>query len=132
MSYGCIFRNEAFGPGTRTAALTEVFGILSKQPHIFRGATDASGYHVLNLRPTAAADNLAAFQLVGALAAYITCLIREFLPTQAAILEAWPKRLTSSVDVSLGSQLSEIAVEYLDVGVCLATDVFFLWTLTLI
>jgi hypothetical protein len=103
---------------------------------------------------------LAAFQLVGALAAYVTwttgwvpkelspiffiltlggkeaifdiSLIREFLPTQAAILEAWPKWLMPSVDVSLGSQLSEIAVEYLDVGVCLATDAFFLWTLTLI
>jgi hypothetical protein len=70
--------------------------------------------------------------LGGKEAIFDICLIREFLPTQAAILEAWPKRLMSSVDVSLGSQLSEIAVEYLDVGVCLATDVFFLWTLTLI
>jgi hypothetical protein len=32
--------------------------------------------------------------------------------------------LTSSVDVSLGSQLSEIAIEYLDMGVCLHDDIF--------
>ena len=50
----------------------EVFSVLSKQPHIFRGATDTSGHHLLNLRPTAAADSLAAFRMVGALAAYIT------------------------------------------------------------
>jgi hypothetical protein len=138
----------------------EVFSVLSKQPHIFRGATDASGYHLLNLRPTAAADSLAAFRMVGALAAYITWitgwvpqelspiffilalggktavfdigLICEFLPTQAAILETWPNQLTSSVDVGLGSRLSEIAIEYLDMGVCLPDDEFFLWSLTFI
>jgi len=57
--------------------------------------------------------------LGGKTAVFDVGLIRQFLPAQAAILESWPDRLTSSVDVSLGSPLSAIAIEYLEIGVCL-------------
>jgi len=141
----CFFlRNEAVGPGCRIAVLMEVFVVLCDRPQIFRGAIDASGYHLLNLRPTRAADSLASFRMVGAMAAYITWmsgwapkelspiflvyaiggkmavsdinLIDQLLPSQATILQSWPEERGPFTDVSPTSPLVGLAIEYLANG----------------
>lgn len=130
----------------------EVFSVLTRLPQIFRGAVDASEYYLLNLRPTGVPDTLAMFRVVGRLAAYITWitgwgpyqlspvfflyalggesavfdleLLDELLPAQAAILRSWPAERGPAVNVSVGSHLSMIAIEYLDVAVSIASILY--------
>ena len=70
------------------------------------------------------------FAIGGKDAIHDITLIRQVLPVQAAILESWPERLPSSADMSIGSPLSIIAIEYLDIGVCISVDIMAYRTLT--
>jgi hypothetical protein len=49
-------------------------------------------------------------------------LIDQLLPTQATILQSWPEERGPFTDVSPTSPLVELAIEYLDIAVCLPSD----------
>lgn len=148
-----ITSEQGGGVGVETDIFRMMIEKIAENPICCKGPVDGDLYQHLNLRPFPfSMERRDTFRMVGAAAAlhlYVTGwaphpinpiylifavggwrqaqnlgVIERVLPAKAALLRAWPRVLTVDVDLTRGSVVSNLIIDFLD-DIDMSTSVFF-------